>query len=231
MIVSYIGDNVKEFRFYTSNDLYNWRHTCSIDDMYECPEFIKFDVEGVEKWVLFQADNQYLIGSFNGEIFVPDHNNKYKSHFGIFNASQCFTNCSDNIQIGNLMFINYKDREFKFKYTSINTFSLPLQLNLIKLNGDYELDIKFITNSKPYIYEKLEDEINVINEHIIINEAECNKLSVGLHDIDLHSSKKKHKIEIIIDNYIYEMIVDDILYFAYERHKEINSALTIKKIE
>ena len=214
MIVSYIGDSVKEFRFYISDNLYDWEHTCSIDNMYECPEFIKFDVEGEEKWVLFEASNKYMIGSFDGKIFTPDSETKYKSHFGSFNASQCFTNHPKNIQIGNVKFTNAESYE--------NTFSTPLELGMIKKDNEYKLTMNFITNNEITVYGS-DSDIHLNDGYIIIeNATKCmiyGKESAH-HDDNVFkiNDMKKHNIEIIADEFVYEVLVDNMLYFSGEKY-------------
>lgn len=226
MIVSYIGDNVKEFRFYVSDDLYNWRHTCSIDDMYECPEFIKFDVyrgvgkETIEKWLLFEASNKYMIGSFDGEVFTPDDGVKIKSHTGTFATSQCFTNFHHNIQIGNIKLGELHD-------SYVNTFSTPLQLYLHELNGLYLLKMDFITNLKPneIVTTGSRQELYLDLGYTIIKGAEKIKIGgfMGGHTDDNNFkfyNISKEDIHIISDKHVYEVIVGNLKYFAAQKYED-----------
>ena len=226
MIVSYIGDIVKEFRFYVSDDLYNWRHTCSISNMYECPEFIKFDVKGVEKWVLFEASNKYLIGTFDGEIFTPDSNDKYQSQYGSFNASQCFTNYRHNVQMGNITFSN--SQSYK------NTFSTPLLLHLTEVENLYQLSMSFITNLKPekIIANGIKQKLWLENGYMVIKGAtNCiihGKMGCHINDNNFeYNNEEKKDIEILADKFVYEVLIGDYKYFSAEKCHEYKLSISI----
>ncbi len=94
--VSWIGDKWvmalavgQVIRFYGSKDLKEWELLSEFGEgigshngTWECPDLIKFDYEGREKWVLFVSINpggpnggsitQYFIGQFDGKEFVAD---------------------------------------------------------------------------------------------------------------------------------------------------------------
>lgn len=249
MIVSHIEGTIKQFRFYISDDLYNWKHTCSIDNMYECPEFIHFPIGYQNIWVLFEASNKYMIGTFNGEIFTPFSNEKYQSHFGDFYASQCFTNCAENIQIGNIRFNTSKynvpqnhlpnTRKYmrnKNILSSYNTFSVPLKLNLINHHGNnYELKIKFVINHKPEKYmgdylNNKNNEITITGQYTIIKDYRHKGILIGDIPIDLGDKSESHIIEIIPDKHVLEVIVNNSKYYAFNVDIGQNG-LKIKKID
>ena len=121
-------DGKRMVGFYTSKNLKEWKLASRIDGFFECPELFELPVDGDsenEKWVLFAADAQYLIGSFDGKTFAPDFDQKRRLHYGAYYASQCFSRAPDGrvIQIGWAR-INMPGMPFN------QAFSLPTELSL-----------------------------------------------------------------------------------------------------
>lgn len=97
-----LGRNIA---IHTSTDLKEWKYESSIPGFYECAELFELPVDDDptrKKWVIFAADAQYAIGSFDGRAFTPDHRGKRQVHWGAYYASQCFSNAPDGrvVQIG-----------------------------------------------------------------------------------------------------------------------------------
>jgi len=104
VMVLYLA-NGKRFGFFTSDDLKEWEQVSEMGGFHECPELFELPVDGDEKnkrWVIFGADAQYFIGSFDGKEFRPDHEKKHRVHYGKYYASQTFNQTPDGrrIQIG-----------------------------------------------------------------------------------------------------------------------------------
>lgn len=89
-------------QFLTSPDLKNWTPVSVAQGgagndryLYECPEFYELPVEGnvaEKKWVLIAANNEYAVGSFDGEKFTPEIE-RLRGQFGRgYYASQTFSN-------------------------------------------------------------------------------------------------------------------------------------------
>jgi len=85
--------------FYTSSNLINWTLTSTVANFgHECPDFFQLPVDGNQnnkKWVLWEGDSQYFIGTFNGTTFTPDAGGSYHlvNNSGIgagFYAAQTF---------------------------------------------------------------------------------------------------------------------------------------------
>ena len=69
---------------YTSENLIDWEYKSHVYGYYECPDLVPLKVTNrpeETKWVLFDGDGTYLVGSFNGEEFTPE-TAKMKSDFG-----------------------------------------------------------------------------------------------------------------------------------------------------
>ncbi len=89
------ADNKRTIAFYTSQDLKKWEFASLIDGFFECPEIFELPVEGEDgqrRWVLYAADGDYLIGSFDGRVFTPESGKHRFSHGNCFYASQTYNN-------------------------------------------------------------------------------------------------------------------------------------------
>jgi len=91
--------------FHTSTNLREWTFRSRLTGYYECPELFELPVDGDEsntRWVTYGADAKYVLGSFDGTVFTPDHEEKYQVHWGAYYAAQTFDNSPDGrrIQIG-----------------------------------------------------------------------------------------------------------------------------------
>jgi sucrose-6-phosphate hydrolase SacC (GH32 family) len=96
-----------QFMLYGSKNLTDWTELSEVacPDGYECPEFFELPVDGDAKntrWVVFAGNAQYVIGSFDGKTFTPDHEGRHRVHYGAYYASQCFSNPPDGrvVQMG-----------------------------------------------------------------------------------------------------------------------------------
>jgi len=88
-------DKLKGVSFYTSKNLIDWEFKNHIPGFFECPDLVELPVNrrpDDKKWILFDGDGSYLIGTFNGEIFTPE-SPKMKSDFGAnYYATQTWSN-------------------------------------------------------------------------------------------------------------------------------------------
>lgn len=73
----YISITLRDITSYSvssSPDLVNWTHESDIEQFRECPEMVKYTIEGTDetKWVLNGGDGAYIIGQFDGHEFIRD---------------------------------------------------------------------------------------------------------------------------------------------------------------
>ncbi len=95
----------RNIAFYTSRNLKSWTLQSHLPGFYECPEIFELPIDGDTgdtRWVLFAADAQYVLGTFDGRVFTPEHEGKYRVHYGSYYASQTFSDSPDGrrIQMG-----------------------------------------------------------------------------------------------------------------------------------
>lgn len=91
---------------YTSSNLKEWTYQSHVTGFWECPDLFELPVDGNagnKKWVMYGASNTYMIGSFDGKTFRPEHGKYYFSAGSIY-AAQTFSNIpaadGRRIQIG-----------------------------------------------------------------------------------------------------------------------------------
>jgi fructan beta-fructosidase len=91
---------------YTSLNLKDWKYESHTTGFWECPELFELPVDGNPadtKWIMYGASGTYMIGSFDGRKFTPEHGKYYYTTGSIY-AAQTYTNipASDGrrIQIG-----------------------------------------------------------------------------------------------------------------------------------
>ena len=118
----------KNVAMYSSTNLTEWTRESNVPGYYECAELFELPVDGNpanKKWVIYAADAQYAIGTFDGKTFTPEHEGKHRVHCGAYYASQCFSHSPDGrvVQIGWAR-INMPDMPFN------QTFTVPANLTL-----------------------------------------------------------------------------------------------------
>ena len=90
--------------FYSSTNLKEWRFESRLPGFYECPELLELPIDGgpETRWIVFAADGQYVLGSFDGRVFSPEHDGKHSLWYGNFYASQVYSDAPDErwIQVG-----------------------------------------------------------------------------------------------------------------------------------
>ena len=89
---------------YNSVNLKDWTYESHITGFWECPDLFELPVDGNPnntRWVMLGASNTYMIGTFDGKIFMPE-GGKYRFCTGSIYAAQTFSHVPDGrrIQIG-----------------------------------------------------------------------------------------------------------------------------------
>ncbi|MCD6507690.1 GH32 C-terminal domain-containing protein [Candidatus Poribacteria bacterium] len=88
-------DEGRYIAFYASSDLKNWEFRSRIEGYYECPEIFELPVDGDgdnKRWVVYAADGDYAIGSFDGRRFITESGKHRFSYGNCFYASQTWNN-------------------------------------------------------------------------------------------------------------------------------------------
>ena len=150
------GDHAQ---FYTSDNLINWKFESEFGKnigahggVWECPDIFKLKVTGSkeEKWVLLISINpgapkggsgtQYFVGDFDGKSFKTTQNDIKWIDNGADNyAGVTYNNTPDNKRI----FIGWMSNWSYARNTPTKSWrsamTLPRELSLTKINGDYVL--------------------------------------------------------------------------------------------
>ena len=133
-------DNQKGVSFYTSKNLIDWTFRSHIAGFFECPDLVELPVNrrpDEKKWVLFDGDGSYIIGSFDGENFSIE-SPKMPGDFGNnYYATQTWSDipASDGrtIQIAWMKGGEYPDMPFRGQMTFPCEISLKKFAEGIKL--------------------------------------------------------------------------------------------------
>lgn len=133
-------DRQKGVSFYTSKDLINWEFKSHTAGFFECPDMVELSVnrrEDDKKWVLFDGDGTYLIGSFDGEKFTPQ-SPKMRSDFGRnYYATQTWSGIPNSdgrtIQIAWMKGSTLTDMPFN------GQMGFPCEISLKKYNDGLQL--------------------------------------------------------------------------------------------
>ncbi|HYQ59379.1 MAG TPA: glycoside hydrolase family 32 protein, partial [Draconibacterium sp.] len=133
-------ENSRGVSFYTSTNLKDWNWESHIAGFFECPDLVKFQVSNrpdETKWVLFDGDGSYLMGSFDGKTFTPD-SGKIKSDWGKnYYATQTWSNIPESD--GRIIQIAWM-RDGKFPEMPFNgQMSFPCELTVTKFDFGYKL--------------------------------------------------------------------------------------------
>lgn len=92
-------DKQKGISFYTSKNLIDWKFKNHLPGFYECPDLVELPVNrraDDKKWVLFDGDGSYIIGSFDGEEFRTE-TPKMRGDFGNnFYATQTWSDIPES---------------------------------------------------------------------------------------------------------------------------------------
>lgn len=69
------NEKQKGVSFYTSTNLINWEFKNHLPGFFECPDLVELEVNrraDDKKWVLFDGDGSYVIGTFDGQKYTPE---------------------------------------------------------------------------------------------------------------------------------------------------------------
>ncbi len=205
-------ENSKGVSFYTSTNLIDWEYQSHVYGFYECPDLVPMQVTNrpeETKWVLFDGDGSYIIGSFDGKSFTPE-TAKMKGDFGKnYYATQSWSNIPEEdgriIQIAWMRGGNFPDMPFNGQMT------FPAELSLTKFNFGYKVTRKPVAevallHDKEYNWEN-EKLIPGINQNLVKKvKGDCLHI-IGEFDLKtcsnfgfyIRNSNKKSGTELLYD--------------------------------
>lgn len=108
--------NLSTYVIASSPDLVNWTKESEIYGFRECPEFVKYQIEGTDeyKWVLNGGDGAYQIGDFDGHVFTPDpiDSDRLDEYRYIMKVTESYANKYNG------SYTNYKEKDEWDKFTA-----------------------------------------------------------------------------------------------------------------
>ncbi len=90
-------ETVQTLQYFSSTDLKHWTFLSRMDGFFECPDTFELSVDGKKKftrWVAFGADGDYVLGHFDGRVFVREAG-KFVGDYGAnYYAAQTYSGVS-----------------------------------------------------------------------------------------------------------------------------------------
>ena len=130
----------QEYAIFSSSDLNDWTEIdrFKLDGADECPDFFEMTVvnePSVRKWVFTGANSTYLVGSFDGQRFVPESKPLKMDSGNNYYAVQTYSNAPDGrrVQIAWMNGSNFPNMPFN------QQMSFPRELTLHHVGGEYIL--------------------------------------------------------------------------------------------
>ncbi|MBU2526212.1 MAG: glycoside hydrolase family 32 protein [Bacteroidetes bacterium] len=224
------GDHAK---FYASDNLKTWTHLSDFGKdkgahggVWECPDLFKLPVEGTdeEKWVLFISINpgaphggsgtQYFVGSFDGTTFTTDQTTEKWIDWGTDNyAGVTYNNTPDSKRL----FIGWMSNWLYAQETPSETWrsamTLPRELSLTKVNGQYALQSKVFID-----VEKNSDSVFSRDAIPLDQNGQFNLVSSSLGTSEISFRIPNQDVEIFFSN-----DEGDTLAVTYQKDKRIFS--------
>jgi sucrose-6-phosphate hydrolase SacC (GH32 family) len=125
------------YALFRSSNLLSWDlvQKISLSGDNECPDIFSITAsDGSKKWVLMGAHNRYAVGSINENGFTPEQETRSLHYGSSAYAGQTFSGMPD----GRVVRIDW-DRWHAVSKTFRGQMSIPLDLNLIEMDGVYYL--------------------------------------------------------------------------------------------
>ncbi|MFA5327436.1 MAG: glycoside hydrolase family 32 protein [Prolixibacteraceae bacterium] len=154
------NDKQKGISFYTSKNLIDWQYKNHIPGFFECPDLVELPVnrrEDDKKWVLFDGDGSYIIGSFDGEKFISETQKMPGDYGANYYATQIWSNIPESdgrtIQIAWMRGGEYPDMPFNGQMTFPCEISLKKFMNGIQLVRKPVKEIELLHEKKGEVWE------------------------------------------------------------------------------
>ncbi len=209
-ILSLYMDKDNDFGLFSSADLKHWEYlsTVSLKGVAECPGFEPLPVDGDSskiKWLLFGANGNYVIGSFNGKNFTPETSVQTADYGKNFYAGQTWDNAPDGrcIHIAWMPTKEYPGMPFEQQMTfpteltlrstakGVSVFRMPVK----EISGLYARDIKWqkvLDSQSANPLEDLKSDLYDINLEVDIRKAAS--FTIQVRGATIHYDAVKHLI-------------------------------------
>ena len=148
------ADGGRKFVFYTSKDLKNWERGQVLDDFYECPYIVPVPLEGGgEKYLIFDARGECVVGDFDGEKFTPASGRLPRFLVGDAYAGQVWNNAPGGRVVA-VSWLRQPVADFeKSGMPFSQAMTLPMELGLERKGGGYRVKVRPIFDIRKYFYK------------------------------------------------------------------------------
>lgn len=235
LLALYLEDH--RFVLFRSEDLLHWHEhqRLSLPSDRECPDLYPIYCENEKLWVFCGANDKYVIGRFENEMFTAITDERTLSCSPMNYAAQSFSGIDD----GRVIRI-YWQRASIPSPSFTQQMSIPVQMSVKKTNGEYYLHAEpideFVSLRKDklsFSKEELSKGLNIelelqpldiefelsYNENAAVNlriygrnitiDMKRDLVICGKHKMPLSLNKDKAKLRIIVDSCTVEIFADD----------------------
>ncbi|MFH5830959.1 GH32 C-terminal domain-containing protein [Halalkalibaculum sp. DA384] len=246
------GEEVRLYQhsIYTSSNLKEWTYQSGVTNFFECPELFELPVRGepgASKWVMYDADGKYVVGTFDGKKFNVEQGLRQFDYGGDFYASQTFANVPEEdgrrIQIGWF--------QTETPYMPFNqSMTFPTELNLRKTDDGYLLYPRPIREIKKLHTRSYRLENRVISDttisspirgdqlHVIaeFDKGESTQFGLNVNGYELtynllrstlndtfYPIEETLKLELIVDRMGIEVFVNDGELYYVEEYNSVDA--------
>lgn len=209
-IMSLYMDKDNDFGLFGSSDLKKWEFlsTVSLPGVAECPGFEPLPVDGDSskmKWLLFGANGNSSIGSFNGKKFQPETQVQIADYGRNFYAGQLWSDAPNNRAINIAWMPNQPypgmpfeqqmnfPTEIKLKTTAagVRMFRLPVA----EINNLYEKEIKWNKTIQAQTENAFKDlSHDTYDMHLEIDLKNASSFDIGIRGATIHYDANKKRI-------------------------------------
>ena len=124
-------DNLQGISFYSTDNLTDWKFESHLPGFLGCPDLVRLPVDHKgddTRWVIFDGDGTYYVGTFDGHEFVPETPKRRSDYGANYYATQTWGNIPETdgrtIQIAWMRGGNYPGMPFNGQMT------FPCELSL-----------------------------------------------------------------------------------------------------
>lgn len=225
--------NHRNIAFYESKNLRQWARTGAFTDpdrkaVYECPNLFELPIAGKageSRWILFGAQNRFIIGKFDGKTFTKEYGPQPGQRGNVY-AAQSFSDTPDGrrIQIGWV-----RTQSFLKRYPDqivSQGFTLPQEFTLKETNEGLRVFLQPVKEAEQLRGEIIATSIDGLKScegqltEVFIEFEDSNKHELIINGIDASFTGRSARI--FTDRTFNEIYVDSGLNYSVNPRTAVN---------